>query len=156
MRVGEDAGLQAARQPEAILEANLPARVEAEQVAGQLKTERSRVAAEEEYAGDFEAAVIAFLIGASLLTIGFGYWTLRRVWHERDPGEGLLQVSRARRNDEVAGQGARPPQGARAPAQNFAPRMARGLRGELRAVHIRAGRRKGLRIELPAPQEGLF
>jgi DNA invertase Pin-like site-specific DNA recombinase len=28
--------------------------------------------------------------------------------------------------------------------------------GELRAVHIRAGRRKGLRIELPVPQDGLF
>ena len=29
-------------------------------------------------------------------------------------------------------------------------------RGELRAVLTRAGRRKGLRIELPAPQQGLF
>ena len=29
-------------------------------------------------------------------------------------------------------------------------------RGELRAAHIRAGRRKGLRIELPARQDGLF
>jgi hypothetical protein len=27
---------------------------------------------------------------------------------------------------------------------------------DLHAVHIRAGRRKGLRIELPAPQDGLF
>ena len=34
--------------------------------------------------------------------------------------------------------------------------LQRVKRGELRAVHIRAGRRKGLRIELPAPQEGLF
>ena len=29
-------------------------------------------------------------------------------------------------------------------------------RGELRAVLTRTGRRKGLRIELPAPQDGLF
>ena len=29
-------------------------------------------------------------------------------------------------------------------------------RGELRAVLTRTGRRKGLRIELPAPQQGLF
>ena len=29
-------------------------------------------------------------------------------------------------------------------------------RGELRAVLTRNGRRKGLRIEIPAPQEGLF
>ena len=34
--------------------------------------------------------------------------------------------------------------------------LQRVKRGELRAVHIRAGRRKGLRIELPAPQDGLF
>jgi DNA invertase Pin-like site-specific DNA recombinase len=34
--------------------------------------------------------------------------------------------------------------------------LQRVKRGELRAVHIRAGRRKGLRIELPAPQHGLF
>ena len=29
-------------------------------------------------------------------------------------------------------------------------------RGELRAVLTRTGRRKGLRIEIPAPQDGLF
>jgi len=34
--------------------------------------------------------------------------------------------------------------------------LQRVKRGELRAVHIRTGRRKGLRIELPAPQDGLF
>jgi hypothetical protein len=34
--------------------------------------------------------------------------------------------------------------------------LQRVKRGELRAVHIRAGRRKGLRIDLPAPQDGLF
>jgi excisionase family DNA binding protein len=34
--------------------------------------------------------------------------------------------------------------------------LQRVKRGELRAVHIRAGRRKGLRIELPDPQDGLF
>jgi transposase-like protein len=34
--------------------------------------------------------------------------------------------------------------------------LQRVKRGDLRAVHIRAGRRKGLRIELPAPQDGLF
>ena len=34
--------------------------------------------------------------------------------------------------------------------------LQRVKRGELRAVHIRAGRRKGLRIELPALQDGLF
>jgi predicted DNA-binding transcriptional regulator AlpA len=34
--------------------------------------------------------------------------------------------------------------------------LQRVKRGELRAVHIRAERRKGLRIELPAPQDGLF
>jgi predicted DNA-binding transcriptional regulator AlpA len=34
--------------------------------------------------------------------------------------------------------------------------LQRVKRGDLRAVHIRAGRRKGLRIELPAAQDGLF
>jgi len=34
--------------------------------------------------------------------------------------------------------------------------LQRVKRGDLRGVHIRAGRRKGLRIELPAPQDGLF
>ena len=34
--------------------------------------------------------------------------------------------------------------------------LQRVKRGELRAVHIRAGRRKGLRIELPAAHDGLF
>ncbi len=34
--------------------------------------------------------------------------------------------------------------------------MQRVKRGELRAVHVRAGRRKGLRIEPPKAQEGLF
>ena len=34
--------------------------------------------------------------------------------------------------------------------------MQRVKRGELRAVHVRTGRRKGLRIEPPTPQEGLF
>jgi predicted DNA-binding transcriptional regulator AlpA len=34
--------------------------------------------------------------------------------------------------------------------------LQRVKRGELRAVHIRAGRRKGLRIELPALQDSLF
>ena len=34
--------------------------------------------------------------------------------------------------------------------------LQRVKRGELRAVHIRTGRRKGLRIELPAPPEALF
>jgi excisionase family DNA binding protein len=34
--------------------------------------------------------------------------------------------------------------------------LQRVKRGELRAVHIRAGRRKGLRIELPTSQAGLF
>jgi DNA invertase Pin-like site-specific DNA recombinase len=34
--------------------------------------------------------------------------------------------------------------------------MQRVKRGELRAVHLRTGRRKGLRIEPPAPQDGLF
>ena len=34
--------------------------------------------------------------------------------------------------------------------------MQRVKRGELKAVHVRTGRRKGLRIEPPAPQEQLF
>ncbi len=34
--------------------------------------------------------------------------------------------------------------------------MQRVKRGELRAVHVRTGRRKGLRIEPPQPPEGLF
>ena len=34
--------------------------------------------------------------------------------------------------------------------------MQRVKRGELRAVHVRSGRRKGLRIEPPKAQEGLF
>ena len=34
--------------------------------------------------------------------------------------------------------------------------MQRVKRGELRAVHVRTGRRKGLRIEPPKAQEGLF
>ena len=34
--------------------------------------------------------------------------------------------------------------------------MQRVKRGELQAVHVRAGRRKGLRIEPPATPEGLF
>jgi len=34
--------------------------------------------------------------------------------------------------------------------------LQRVKRGDLRAVHIRTGRRKGLRIELPALQDGLF
>ena len=34
--------------------------------------------------------------------------------------------------------------------------LQRVKRGDLRAIHIRTGRRKGLRIELPAPQDGLF
>jgi DNA invertase Pin-like site-specific DNA recombinase len=34
--------------------------------------------------------------------------------------------------------------------------LQRVKRGELRAVHVRTGRRKGLRIEPPAPQNGLF
>jgi excisionase family DNA binding protein len=34
--------------------------------------------------------------------------------------------------------------------------LQRVKRGDLRGVHIRAGRRKGLRIELPACQDGLF
>jgi predicted site-specific integrase-resolvase len=34
--------------------------------------------------------------------------------------------------------------------------MQRVKDGRLRAVHVRTGRRKGLRIEPPAPQDGLF
>jgi DNA invertase Pin-like site-specific DNA recombinase/uncharacterized protein YndB with AHSA1/START domain len=34
--------------------------------------------------------------------------------------------------------------------------LQRVKRGELRAVHVRTGRRKGLRIEPPTPQNGLF
>ncbi|UQA95680.1 hypothetical protein [Streptomyces halobius] len=34
--------------------------------------------------------------------------------------------------------------------------LQRVKRGELRAVHVRTGRRKGLRIEPPAPQNSLF
>src|SRR5215207_8426336 len=34
--------------------------------------------------------------------------------------------------------------------------LQRVKRGELRAVHVRTGRRKGLRIEPPTPQDGLF
>ena len=34
--------------------------------------------------------------------------------------------------------------------------LHRVKRGELRAVHVRTGRRKGLRIEVPHPQHGLF
>jgi hypothetical protein len=34
--------------------------------------------------------------------------------------------------------------------------MQRVKRGELRAVHVRTGRRKGLRIAPPAAQDGLF
>jgi predicted site-specific integrase-resolvase len=34
--------------------------------------------------------------------------------------------------------------------------MHRVKRGELRAIHVRSGRRKGLRIEVPRPQDGLF
>ncbi|WP_187365607.1 helix-turn-helix domain-containing protein [Trebonia kvetii] len=34
--------------------------------------------------------------------------------------------------------------------------MQRVKDGKLRAVHVRTGRRKGLRIEPPAPQNGLF
>ncbi|MFN2504458.1 MAG: helix-turn-helix domain-containing protein [Acidimicrobiales bacterium] len=34
--------------------------------------------------------------------------------------------------------------------------LQRVKRGELRAVHVRHGRRKGLRIEVPHPQDGLF
>ena len=37
-----------------------------------------------------------------------------------------------------------------------APVLQKVKRGELRAVLTRTGRRKGLRIEIPAPQEGLF
>ena len=34
--------------------------------------------------------------------------------------------------------------------------MQRVKRGELKAVHVRTGRRKGLRIQPPPTQEGLF
>lgn len=34
--------------------------------------------------------------------------------------------------------------------------MQRVKRGDLQAVHVRAGRRKGLRIQPPAPQNRLF
>jgi predicted site-specific integrase-resolvase len=34
--------------------------------------------------------------------------------------------------------------------------LQRVKRGELEAVHVRSGRRKGLRIKLPAPTDGLF
>ena len=34
--------------------------------------------------------------------------------------------------------------------------MQRVKRGELRAVHVRTGRRKGLRIEPPTPQDAYF
>ena len=34
--------------------------------------------------------------------------------------------------------------------------LQRVKRGELRAVLVRTGRRKGLRIEVPTPQDGLF
>jgi excisionase family DNA binding protein len=34
--------------------------------------------------------------------------------------------------------------------------LQRVKRGELRAVHVRTGRRKGLRIEIPRPADGLF
>jgi excisionase family DNA binding protein len=34
--------------------------------------------------------------------------------------------------------------------------LQRVKRGDLDAVHVRAGRRKGLRIRIPAPAEGLF
>ena len=34
--------------------------------------------------------------------------------------------------------------------------MQRVKRGELRAVHMRTGRRKGLRIEVPTPANTLF
>ena len=34
--------------------------------------------------------------------------------------------------------------------------LQRVKRGELHAVHIRTGRRKGLRIELPTPENSLF
>jgi len=34
--------------------------------------------------------------------------------------------------------------------------MQRVKRGELEAVHVRTGRRKGLRINVSRPQEGLF
>lgn len=34
--------------------------------------------------------------------------------------------------------------------------LQRVKRGELKAVHVRTGRRKGLRIEPPTPHSGLF
>ena len=34
--------------------------------------------------------------------------------------------------------------------------LQRVKRGELQAVHVRTGRRKGLRIQPPKPQDGLF
>jgi hypothetical protein len=34
--------------------------------------------------------------------------------------------------------------------------LQRVKRGDLDAVHVRAGRRKGLRIRVPAPAKGLF
>jgi predicted site-specific integrase-resolvase len=34
--------------------------------------------------------------------------------------------------------------------------LQRVKRGELHAVHVRTGRRKGLRIKVPAPTSGLF
>jgi hypothetical protein len=34
--------------------------------------------------------------------------------------------------------------------------LQRVKRGELDAVHVRAGRRKGLQIKVPAPADGLF
>ncbi|MGW9029973.1 hypothetical protein ACWGQ5_38910, partial [Streptomyces sp. NPDC055722] len=34
--------------------------------------------------------------------------------------------------------------------------LQRVKRGELKAVHVRTGRRKGLRIEPPTPQNSLF
>ena len=34
--------------------------------------------------------------------------------------------------------------------------MQRVKRGELHAVHVRTGRRKGLRIQPPTPQNSLF
>ena len=34
--------------------------------------------------------------------------------------------------------------------------LQRVKRGELHAVHVRAGRRKGLRIRVPAPADSLF
>ena len=42
------------------------------------------------------------------------------------------------------------------PAWRFLTVLQKVKRGELRAALTRTGRRKGLRIELPAPQQGLF